>query len=145
MSNGTGVAIVSVIVTALATGYGTYMQYLSNEAQQEKIIELETYKQANQIELLETKAKIERFNEHCLKIEQAIKDTSQLLINSSDEPKDWYGQEVRALTYSYLLSSDARELAMKSHNENKEDDTSWATTMLSMLQIEYGKCIHSEF
>ncbi|MDF5281048.1 hypothetical protein HKA89_03135 [Vibrio parahaemolyticus] len=142
MSTGNLVAVVSVIATALASGYGTYMQYVNNQNQQEKVLELEKFKVSSELEMLEAKAKIERFNSHCSKIEDAIKHTSSLVISSfkRDQDVDFKEKDFSSHVYLYLLAQDSQAVARKSYDSDDNNDT-WASTMYASLIFEYRKCV----
>lgn len=141
MSSGNIVAVVSIIATALASGFGIYVQYINNEVQQERIIELEKFKVSSELERLETKAKIERFNLHCSKIEEAIKHTSSLLAISNVQSIDLAKSNFAAHTYMYLLPKESQLRARESY----KSDEDWVSTMYAVLIIEYRKCVQINY
>ncbi|WP_122035359.1 hypothetical protein [Aliivibrio sp. EL58] len=134
------VAIISVIVTALASGYATYSQSEANKIQQENILSLEKYKQETQLEVINANAKVSRFKEHCVKIEAAVKDINAMQIEHTlikDDAEKSYKVVMRAMGYLYLLPLDIQNNVMEFIDDGKSEIRS----IYLWTHAEYQKCI----
>lgn len=137
MTDGTKIAIVSILVTAIASGFGNFMQYRINQAQQAHILELEKYKQSKKAELLKMEFQIKQFNEYCEKVELAIKDTTELRVKKTLNHKDAdisYSADISSFKYLYLLPISSQSDVLK---ETGEDLT---TAVLTALLNSYSDC-----
>ncbi|GLS26173.1 hypothetical protein [Marinibactrum halimedae] len=140
MKNSDWIAIVSILATALVSIYATYSQYEANAIQQERNYELERYRQANQLELLQVKAEIERFTKYCSKVELAIKEASDLKATSEEKSNNKELQKLlylRAVEFIYLLPNDTKHDVFKIIREGKDP----IETILGTLQFSYDDCL----
>ncbi|MGF1907684.1 hypothetical protein [Aliivibrio salmonicida] len=134
------VAIISVIVTALASGYATYSQSEANRIQQANVLELEKYKQENQLQIIQVNAQVDRFNDYCSKIEKAIKELNALQVESflfKDDFNKVYKLKMKAMGLLYLLPIDKQNMVFDDMENGKKDIRS----IYVRTHVEYQNCM----
>jgi len=130
------ILLASLILTTSASFYNNYSQSEIIKNQQFHILELEKFKHGNKLEIIKANAEVSRFNEHCNKIESAIKvliDVEYKNKSSKYTPND----TLLAWNYLYLLPLE-KKLKTTENIKYKKTDIG---LMNSQLQYEYQKCI----
>lgn len=139
MNNTNIVAIISILATAIASIYSTYTQYEISRFQQIKITELEKYKHEKQIDVIKINSEIKRLNEHCSKIETAIKEIAELeaLSLTRDDTDTQISSRAGSYKYLYLLSRESIDKL----SENMDKNKNYISIIKTLLQSEYNTCL----